>query len=78
MKPIVIFSLFACLLLFSCKNDYTCNCTVYIDEDDSSFENNQLYESTTEAKASESCDEKQTYLGRIGNGAYAQCELKKL
>ena len=74
MKNLFILTVFALVALTSCKKDYTCECSLYIDGDFYASESTTIKD--TKSKAKSACNEGDDSED-IGGYIYAtDCEIK--
>ena len=76
MKNLFILTVFALIALTSCKKDYTCECTGYVDGEEVSGSSSSVTIKDTKSKAADACDEGDESEELLGIEYSVECEIK--
>ena len=76
MKNLFILTVFALIALTSCKKDYTCECTGYVDGVEVAGSSASATINDTKSKAADACDEGDDSEELLGIEYSVDCEIK--
>ena len=76
MKNLFILTVFALIALTSCKKDYTCECTGYLDGVEVPGSSASTTINDTKSNAADACDEGDESTDQLGYLVEVECEIK--